>query len=187
MESINTSGSPAGTGNDFYKSRIDAICAFCRKSKANAAKLRRADIPGQSQDSWPILARFVDLTDERRLLAYEVVAAAISRSDDYVSGSLSLGKALQLALEVTSAQDLEDSQKDARMRRLLACGDLNEAAMVLRPVLSLIRSKVNRPLDYCQLLEDLLAFSGPDWRAEKVRRKWANDFYSFDSSDKEDK
>lgn len=186
MESINTSGSPVSTGNDFYKSRVDAICSFCRQSKANAAKLRRADIPGQSQDSWPILARFVNLTDESGLIAYQVVAAAISRSDDYVSGSISLGKALQLAFDITSEQDLEDGQKDARMRRLLACGDLNEVVMVLRPVLALIRSKVKSPLDYGQLLEDLLAFGGPDLRAEKVKRKWANDFYSFDHKDKEE-
>lgn len=187
MESKNISGSTAKKDSDFYKPQIDAICAFCSRSKANAAKLRRADIPGQSQDSWPILVKFVDLTDERRLLAYELVAAAISRSDDYVSGSLTLGKAMQQALEITSMDDLEDNQKDLRMGRLLACTDLNELVRVLRPVLGLIRAKAGAPLDYSQLLWDLVSFCGPDWQAEKTKRKWANDFYSFDPKEKEER
>lgn len=186
MELNNTSGPAAKTGNDFCKVFVDAICAFCKKSKGDAAKLRRADIPSQSQYSWPVLARFGVLKDERKIPAYELVAASIAKSDDYVSGSLTLGKALQKTLGITSLQDLDDNQKDSRVRRLFACSDLDEAVKVLRPVLELVRSKVSEPLDFSQLLEDLLAFCGPDWKTEKVKRKWASDFYSFDSGNKEE-
>lgn len=206
MGSNNTSNPAAKTDNDFCKVFVDAICAFCKKSKGDAAKLRRADIPSQSYESWPFLARYGLLNDERKLPAYELIAASIAKSDDYVSGTLTLGKALQKTLRITSSSErsddqrelkglgkdqkklksISDNQKDARVRRLLACSDLGEVVKVLRPVLELVRSKVSEPLDFSQLLEDLLAFCGPDWKTEKVKRKWASDFYSFDSGEKEE-
>ncbi|MFB8830506.1 type I-E CRISPR-associated protein Cse2/CasB [Azotobacter sp. CWF10] len=60
------------------------------------------------------------------------------------------------------------------MRRLLACDDIAELCRLLRPLLSLIDSRVAQPLDYPRLLQQLLRFSHD---AQPVKARWAQDFY----------
>ena len=70
----------------------------------------------------------------------------------------------------------EEAEDSPRLRRLLACESLNEACQVLRPMLSLVRSKGVR-LDYARLLQDLRSFSFGKDVAQKTRRLWVSDFY----------
>ena len=70
----------------------------------------------------------------------------------------------------------EEAEDSPRLRRLLACESLNETCQVLRPMLSLVRSKGAR-LNYAQLLQDLRSFRFGKDAAQKTKRQWVSDFY----------
>ena len=70
---------------------------------------------------------------------------------------------------------LEKSPANARLRRLLACTDTDELVMCLRPVLSLIQSRVTSGnLNYAFLLRDLVKFY---YDPDRIKKSWANSFY----------
>lgn len=65
-------------------------------------------------------------------------------------------------------------QAKARLRRVLACDDLPELCRILRPLFSLIDSKVGQPLDYVRLLNQLNRFS---YNSQQIKAQWAQEFY----------
>ena len=136
-----------------------------------AARLRRADNPATEYQSWELLAGFgVDLEHDWTRLPYCVVGAALAKAKPESDGSLKLGAAIAACYEDGSASD----QAKAKLRRLLACSTTAEACQILRPLLALISSR-GKPLDFSQLLDDLLWFSGD--RRERIRTRWAQSFY----------
>lgn len=146
---------------------VQFIVERCNQDKGFAARLRRADNPATEYQSWDILGPWVELDNPWQRLPYATVGAAIARSKVGKNGSLSLGKGLADAY----AEKGSTEQATARLRRLLACTDVQEACRVLRPVLTLIDSKLNQPLDYGKLLRELRYFG------EKSKVRWAQDFY----------
>ncbi|MEK9150269.1 MAG: type I-E CRISPR-associated protein Cse2/CasB, partial [Candidatus Desantisbacteria bacterium] len=83
-----------------------------------------------------------------------------------VDGSMGIGRAIAACYEDGNKSDSAKS----KLRRLLACDSVQEACVILRPLLSLISSKGVR-LCYRQLLKELLYFG------ERTKEKWAIDFY----------
>lgn len=147
---------------------IQFIIERCNQNKGFAARLRRADNPATEYQSWDILGPWVELDNPWQRLPYATVGAAIARSKVDKNGSLSLGKGLADAY----AEKGSSEQATARLRRLLACTDVQEACRVLRPVLTLLDSKLNQPLDYGKLLRELRYFG------ENSKVRWAQDFYA---------
>lgn len=158
---------------------VASVIARCRDDKGLAARLRRADNPATEYQSWEFLAAWkIDLEREGERLPFATVAAAIARSKAETNGSLSLGRAIAQCYDDGNQGD----QAKARLRRLLACDDLGELCRVLRPVLTLIESRVAQPLDYARLLTQLLAFGraarsdDPQW-LQRIKARWAQEFY----------
>lgn len=142
----------------------------CNQDKGFAARLRRADNPSTEYQSWEILGAWIELDQAWQRLPYATVAAAIARAKLDKNGSLSLGKALALSYAEKGSTQPSD-QAQARLRRLLACNDVQEACRIIRPILTLIRSKLQQPLDYGRLLSELRYFG------ETSKIRWAQDFY----------
>lgn len=161
------------------QSFISFVIERCKKDKGFAAKLRRADNPSTEYQSWEILGPWVDLDNKFQRLPYATVGAAITRVKLEANGSLSLGKAIAMAYEEKGSTAYSDQAK-ARLRRLLACNDMEEACRIIRPVLTLIQSKVNQPLNYAKLLTELRYFG------EKTKIRWAQDFYGQRENDKQE-
>ena len=150
---------------------VTYLCQRCQKDKGFAARLRRADNPATEYQSWDTLAAFgVNLEWPEERLPFALIAAAVSRSEQTANGALSLGQAIALSF----SEGRDSDQAKARLRRLLACEDSEEVCRILRPLLTLIRSRVSQPLDYATLLEDLRWFHRS---ADRAKARWAQQFY----------
>lgn len=155
------------------------LIARCQDDKGLAARLRRADNPATEYQCWETLAAWgVDLEREGQRLPFATVAAAIARAKPPANGSLILGRAIARCFDEGNQSD----QAKTRLRRLLACGELAELCRVLRPMLTLIESRVAQPLDYAWLLKQLVDFGrasagGNDTWLQRIKAQWAQDFY----------
>lgn len=151
---------------------VHSVIQQCQQDKGLAARLRRGDNPATEYQSWELLASFgVDLEREHQRLPFVTMAAAIARAKAERNGNLSLGRALAACYE----DGRDSSQAKARLRRLLACDDLAELCRILRPLFSLIDSKVGQSLDYLRLLKQLRRFP---FNTQQVKAQWAQELYA---------
>lgn len=151
---------------------VETVMEKCQKDKGYAAKLKRSDNPATEYQSWEILASFgIDLEKDYYRLPYATVAAAIAKSKAKSNGTISLGQAIGRCYEKGNESD----QAKAKVRRVLACQDMPEVCRILRPVLSLIESRTDQPLNYSRILKQLLGFY---WHQQSVKAQWAQEFYA---------
>ena len=150
---------------------VSSVIARCQQDKGLAARLRRADNPATEYQSWEFLADWgIDLEHEAQRLPFTLVAAAMAKAKAAHNGSLKLGQAMAACYSDGAKSD----QAKAKLRRVLACDDVPELCRILRPVLTLIDSRVPQPLDYIRLLQQLHRFA---WDAQKIKSQWAQEFY----------
>jgi CRISPR system Cascade subunit CasB len=158
---------------------VEVIIDRCKNDRGMAARLRRADNPATEYQSWELLGSLnylgVDLEMEHKRLPFVTVAAAIARSKCEHNGNLTLGKAIADCYRDGSKDSSALDQAKARLRRLLACDDLAEACRILRPILTLIDSRVNQPLNYVRLLSQLRWFNFDS--GYRTKAQWAQEFY----------
>jgi len=162
---------------------VDTVIERCNKDKGLAARLRRADNPATEYQSWEVLGALgVDLEKDYQRLPFVTVAAAIAKSKAERNGNLTLGRAIAACYEDGS----QSSQAKARLRRLLACDELTEACRILRPILTLMDSKVGQPLNFIRLLKQLRKFH---FNAQRIKTQWTQEFYgqSIPVKNEEDK
>src|SRR5690554_2897561 len=165
---------PVETGKNKSREQrfVETVIERCEKDKGMAARLRRSDNPAMEYQSWELLGWFgVDLEKDYERLSFVTIAAAIAKSKSERNGSLTLGRAIAACYE----DGRESNQAKARLRRLLACNDQAEACRLLRPVLTLIDSKVGQPLDYVRLLRQLRFFDFES--GQRTKTQWAQEFY----------
>lgn len=161
---------------------------FRRKSEDTAfrARMRAARSTARAPAVWGDLAAFCSLRngDDRRILILIGSAIAWDRAEE--NGTLPIGEAIAKAWDLSEASlrsdEWQKSPAAARMRRLLACRTTAEVCMVLQPLLSLIRNREVRGLDYSRLLYNLHEFIRAP---EKVKAIWAQDFFAMPDSKKE--
>lgn len=152
---------------------VESLIARCQNDKGLAARLRRADNPATEYQSWELLAGFgIDLEKDWERLPFATVAAQIAKAKAKAerNGGLSLGRAIAMAYPDGNQSD----QAKARLRRVLACDELPELCRILRPLLSLIDSRVGQPLDFTRLLKQLRRFG---YAEQPVKAQWAQEFY----------
>lgn len=150
---------------------VASVIQRCEKDKGLAARLRRADNPTTEYQSWELLAGYgIDLEKDFERLPFVTVAAQIAKSKMTANGSLTLGRAIAASYEDGNQSD----QAKARLRRLLACDELPEVCRILRPLLTLVASRVSQPLDCARLLKQLRRFG---YSAQAIKVQWAQEFY----------
>ncbi|SFM10965.1 type I-E CRISPR-associated protein Cse2/CasB [Marinobacter zhejiangensis] len=168
----NQPSAPSGAIQSREQRFVEAVVERCQNDKGMAARLRRADNPSMEYQSWELLGWFgVDLEKDYERLPFVTVAAAIAKSKSEGNGTLALGRAVAACYE----DGKESGQAKAKLRRLLACNDLAEVCRILRPVLTLIDSKVGPPLDYVRLLRQLRFFTFES--GLRTKTQWAQEFY----------
>lgn len=159
------------TKNDKCSAFVDFLFAHCERDKGFAARLRRADNPATEYQSWEVLAEFnvnLDFSSER--VSYALIAAAVAKSRAKSNGSVSLGQAIAFTFD----DGVNSEQANIRLRRLLACNDVEEACRILRPLLTFIQSRVTVPIDFSALLKDLVWFNHDP---QHTKARWAQQFY----------
>jgi CRISPR system Cascade subunit CasB len=150
---------------------VNGVIQQCLQDKGLAARLRRADNPATEYQSWELLANYgINLELEKQRLPFATVAAVIAKTKPERNGALKLGQALAACYEDGHGSN----QAKTRLRRLLACDDLSELCRILRPLFSLIDSKVGQPLDYTRLLTQLKSFTS---NTQRIKAQWAQEFY----------
>lgn len=170
MATVDASSPATANREDSF---VASVIARCREDKGLAARLRRAANPATEYQSWELLAAWhIDLERDDQRLPFATVAAAIARSKAEANGTLSLGQAIARCYEEGNQSD----QAKTRLRRVLACDELPELCRILRPVLTLVESRVPQPLDYARLLKQLKRFP---LATQRVRAQWAQEFYAY--------
>ena len=112
---------------------VEGVVGQCQLDKGLAARLRRADNPVTEYQSWEYLAGFgINLEYAAERLPFVTVAAYIAKAKLEANGNQSLGRGIAACYEDGNQSD----QAKARLRRLLACDDLNELCRILRPLLT---------------------------------------------------
>lgn len=157
---------------------VNVLIARIQHDNGFAARLRRADNPATEYQSWDFLAEFgIDLERESERLPFVTTAAAIAKTEPQRNGSLRLGQAIAESYQDKNNKALTTDKSDqakAKLRRILACDDLPELCRNLRPLLALINSRVDSPLDFARLLQQLRRFA---FDAPRVKAQWAQEFY----------
>ncbi len=144
----------------------------CERDKGFRSRMQRADNPATEHQSWDFLARVgIQLDNSMQRLPHTLIVATMARAKANCNGVLTLGKAVAGCY----SDGNKSEQAVAKMRRILACSDLPTVCRVLRPVLTLIDSRVTQPLDYVRLLQQLRKFGFDD---ERVKAQWAMEFYA---------
>src|SRR5690554_2674910 len=165
---------PVETGKNKSRDQrfVETVIERCQKDKGMAARLRRGDNPATEYQSWELLGWFgVDLEKDYERLPFVTIAADIAKSKSERNGNLTLGRAIAMCYD----DGPDSNQAKARLRRLLACEELSEVCRILRPVLTLIDSKVGQPLDYVRLLRQLRFFTYES--GQRTKTQWAQEFY----------
>jgi len=149
---------------------VEVTIERCQQDNGLAAALRRADNPNTEYQSWEHLASFVDLDQAAKRLPFAAIAAAIARAKVTQNGTTPIGQAIAQCYDDGNQSD----QAKAKLRRLLACDQVDEVCRILRPLFSLIDAKAGIRLDYARLLNDLLFFN---LDPQQIKSRWARDFY----------
>lgn len=153
---------------------VEYVLDRLKKDSAFGAALRRADNPATEYQAWEYLSKWCDLDKNWERRPFATVSGAIARAKPAADGSLGIGKAIAACFEDGNRSDSAKS----KLRRLLACNSVEEVCIILRPLLSLVASRGAR-LCYRQLLNELVWFGD----GEKIKIKWAADFYGRREND----
>ncbi|HAV1239641.1 TPA: type I-E CRISPR-associated protein Cse2/CasB [Salmonella enterica] len=153
---------------------VQRLFNLFRANKQLAVQLSHADHPTKQERCRETLAGMgIALDDEAGYLPHVLITAAIARDKRKVNGVLALGEAITLCFS-----DGENSkQADVLLRQLLACDSVEQLFPPMRHLLLLIESRVNRTLNYQQLLDELLQFSADEDGVQRVKERWAMQFY----------
>lgn len=188
METITQENAPPHTRRE--DTFVAAVIDHCQRDKGLAAHLRRADNPATEYQSWDFLAGYrINLEYPAERLPFATVAAAIAKAKPTSNGNLGLGRAIAFAYKDDHGN--QSDQAKARLRRLLACDELTELCRILRPLLTLIDSRVNQPLDYARVLRQLHQFGiaahkGDSQWQQNIKAQWAQEFYGQQAQATED-
>lgn len=159
--------------NHFFES------VHSKTGTAMRAVFKKAHNPDTEYQCWEYLAKYrVNIESSKERLPYITVFSSIANSDKSTDGSLGFGKALMVAYD----SDRESEPARARLRRVLACDSTVEVCTILRSILRFITGK-GIGISYASLLKDLKNF---DIVPEKVKAKWAQQFYEIKQKEDEE-
>lgn len=142
------------------------------------ADLRRGFNVGAEHRTWPHIAPWCDLTNERERIIWQTVGAGFATLEA-TSPCGNLGVSLRKLALTGATGKPEDALKsfDGRFRRLLTCETALEVCPRLIPIIRAAKRK-NVPIDFEKLFLDLQVWEVP---ASDVKIRWAGTYWSGDT------
>lgn len=163
--------------NEKAKKFINFVISRSQKDSTFRAAFKKASNPDTEYEAFEYLCDFgFDIENVYERKPVLLIGSAIAKSKITKDGNLSLGKAILKAYD-----NNKEGPAKTRLRRLLACENIEEVCFILRHILSLITSK-QVSISYYDLLNDILFWNYPD-KIERTKTKWAKDFYSKGGED----
>ena len=152
---------------DNVQSFLEYALKICKTNPRARAAFRRAANPATEFYSWEFLAGWCNLENDKERKIYGLFASFIANAmPSRVDNGVGIGRGIRQAY----GGDVENTAALAKMRRLLACRNWEEAVSMLWRILLLLASK-GVSLNLVSAMRDLFYFG------EKVKVRWANDFY----------
>lgn len=145
-----------------------------RKDRGALADLRRGFSAATENRTWPYLASWCDLTNQRERAIWRTIAAgfAVLKGSNPRAGNM--GATLR-RIAVEGRQNTSDALKsfDGRFRRLLVCRTAEEVCERMPGVLRVAEQK-GISVDFKSLFWDLIC-----WQSDKrdVRVEWASAYW----------
>jgi len=160
--------------NDRYINFVKYVIQKIKTDSSARAAFKKSDNPEMEYEALEYIVKFCNIENKYERKPFLLIAASIAKAKIDSNGKHSLGKAIAMCYKDATGEG-GDNPARRRLRRLLACSDIDELCSVLRHILSLINSK-EVSLNYADLLKDLLDWDKPQ-RVENIKIKWAKDFY----------
>ncbi|MCY9874529.1 type I-E CRISPR-associated protein Cse2/CasB [Vibrio barjaei] len=161
-----------------YEELVDYLYLRSNVDSGFRADLRRAAVPVTEHYCWDVLHKFgLNINSDLERRSGSLVASIVGSNRYKRDGKMSIGAALAKCY----GNGASSSAAELKMRRLLAVRTNEELCSVLRPLLMLISSRTNQPLDCKRLLKEMVRFEND---REAIRVRWASDFYTRSSVEK---
>lgn len=150
-----------------------------REDRGVLADLRRGFSPGTEYRTWPHIAQFCNLADERMRRIYMTVGAGCAFQEGS-AGAGDMGLTLRtIALDNHEGGDKALSTYEARFRRILTATTAVEVCGLLTGVLR-IAARKGISVNYRRLFWDLVMWDNPE---KKIKMRWARSFWKSGSGD----
>ncbi len=152
---------------------LDVLAEYVRRDDRGAlADLRHGFSRATEYRTWPHIANWCDLANDRERRIWTTVAAGFATHGKSVRGG-NMGTTLRrIALSDAEGKKPDDALTtfDARFRRLLTCSSAEEVCDHLVGVIRAAERK-DAPIDFEQLYTDLRYWG------DKVRVRWASCYW----------
>lgn len=166
------------------------------ETKATLSHLRHSigrDI-SETVEIWPLMFEEIPLEylstngtptrEENAILAslqlYALHQQGRSKSVHESPGN-SVGKALH------DIRDLDNTALDRRFNSLITSGDFKELTTHLRHLISILKQETDTKIDYAKLAEDFYWYQSSPESANRMRMRWGQDYYFYQTREKEGK
>jgi CRISPR system Cascade subunit CasB len=169
---------------------MNDLMEFLRQRKDDRgvmATLRRGLIPGQSQRTWPLLARYNGIGDDYKERVVQIISGLyamhpIECATDNFGASC---RALMSDEEIKKIATGEEGPLSRRFHHLLAADGNEILNRVIRFVMRMksYQEKVI-PINYKKLREDLLSWQ-VQYKKDRIRTEWAKEFWATPAENKE--
>jgi CRISPR type I-E-associated protein CasB/Cse2 len=140
-----------------------------REDRGMMADLRQGFSEATANRSWPYVANWCDLANDRWRIIYQTVMAAYAHHPQ-VAEKANIGHVLRRIAMGDGRGQEGLSTFDGRFRRIITCDSAQEVCQQLRGVIRAAIQKSIR-IDYVQLFTDL-CYWGP-----RVKMRWASTYW----------
>lgn len=147
-----------------------------RDDRGLMSELRRGFSPATEHYAWPHLARWCNLDDDRQRTIFATVAACYALYPESTKAG-NLGTVLRTIAHHEQAGEDALRSFEGRFRRLITCSSAEDLLGHVRSVVQAARQR-GIPINYAQLLEDLLRW---DFADRRIKTAWAQAYWVGDA------
>lgn len=146
----------------------------------------------ETVEIWPLLFEEVPMeylstsgvpTRQENAMLASLQLYALHQQGDCKSVHESTGNSVGKALH--EIRDGNDTALDRRFNALITSSNLKELTTHLRHLISILKQRTDTKIDYAKLAEDLYWYQSSPKAANRMRMRWGQDYYFYQTKEKE--